>query len=154
MPPAWKTPWKTPCPRNLALRSSMGVKAIIFVIKHCMIFSFLFFLIFFIHMTYTAADMEWHSTLIFLFCWWIFVFDFLMYNHLFLNRYIQCFFKFKTVLTACRNLTFCWICRVAIGSDGKQFLSSDPTKNKNESDPIRLKNRKLYSIWCALIQLD
>ena len=29
------------------------------------------------------------------------------------------------------------ITRVAIGSDRKQFLSSDPTKNKNESDPIR-----------------
>ena len=29
--------------------------------------------------------------------------------------------------------------RVAIGSDRKQFFPSDPTKNKNESDPIRRK---------------
>ena len=27
--------------------------------------------------------------------------------------------------------------RVAVGSDWKQFFSSDPTKNKNESDPIQ-----------------
>ena len=37
-------------------------------------------------------------------------------------------------------------CRVAIGSDRKQFLSSDSTKNKNESDPIRRKNEKLNPI--------
>ena len=33
--------------------------------------------------------------------------------------------------------------RVAIGSDQKQFLFSDPTKNKNESDPIRRKKSKI-----------
>ena len=33
--------------------------------------------------------------------------------------------------------------RVAIGSDRKQFFSSDPTKNKNESDPIERKNLKI-----------
>ena len=54
-----------------------------FAIKHCMVFLFLFFLTFFIHMACAMADMEWHSTVIFLFCWWIFVFDFFMYNHLF-----------------------------------------------------------------------
>ena len=32
---------------------------------------------------------------------------------------------------------------MALGSDRKQFLSSDPTKNKNESDPIRQKKRKI-----------
>ena len=35
--------------------------------------------------------------------------------------------------------------RVAIGSDRKQFVSSDPTKNKNESDPIRQKKSKTPS---------
>ena len=33
--------------------------------------------------------------------------------------------------------------RVAIGSDWKQFFSSDPTKNKNESDLIWQKNLKI-----------
>ena len=33
--------------------------------------------------------------------------------------------------------------RMAIGSDWKQFFSSDPTKNKNESDSIRRKKLKI-----------
>ena len=40
-----------------------------------------------------------------------------------------------------------------IGSDRKQFLSSDPTRNKNEFDPIQQKNEKLNLIQYALIQL-
>ena len=35
--------------------------------------------------------------------------------------------------------------RTVIGSDRKQFLSSDPTKNKNESDSIQKKNKNW--IW-------
>ena len=41
--------------------------------------------------------------------------------------------------------------RVAIGSDRKQFFPSDPTKNKNESDPIRQKILNLKRIGFSKI---
>ena len=54
-----------------------------------------------------------------------------------------------------------WYCKVwlygnrmGIESDWKQFLSSDSTKNKNESDPIQQKNEKLNSIQFTLFQLN
>ena len=44
--------------------------------------------------------------------------------------------------------------KMVIGLDQKQFFFSDPTKNKNESDPIRQKIWKFYSIQFILIQLN
>ena len=56
----------------------------------------------------------------------------------------------------CWNFMFCYCCfiiwtRVAIGSDRKQFFPSDPTKNKNESDPIRQKILNLKRIGFSKI---
>ena len=46
--------------------------------------------------------------------------------------------------------TYMWKTRVAIGSDRKQFFLSDPTKNKNESDPTRLTPIRQYASLIGL----